>query len=140
MPWYKPKTTKVTFEKFEAPEIEVEVLDVNALPYGQARELSREWERISKLGDDATLNDQDTGLKMLLAKLIHSWNVTDPYTDELLPIPKNDIEVVDKLPMEVLMFLASEAFGGNKDIVPNQIGSEPSISLLEEAEAAQIST
>ena len=123
--WYKPKVTEVSFEDFGAPDIKVQVLDVNALPYGQARALSNEWKKIADLGEKASLGDQDTGLKMLLGKLVYSWNLTDPYDDDAaLVTPKEDPDVVDKLPIDVLMFIAQKAFGVDTEPVPPTTGSE----------------
>lgn len=120
--WYKSKTKKVDLEKFGAPELYVAFQDVSSLPYGDARALQK---RISSLDAENPDEGQATQVLSEIIGLILEWNITDPQTGEAIPKPTKP-EDFDVLPMEVLMYLLEQSFGGEESPLAKENESKPS--------------
>jgi hypothetical protein len=96
MGWYKPKTVKHTFEKLGYPELWVELKLPQSMAYGEAKEFQ-------------SMEADEESFKRILAKVVLGWNLKDPVTDKDLPLPSEDPNSVDALPIEFFMSI-QEAF------------------------------
>lgn len=89
------------------------------------KDLDNTVDRLSALGIDTTqINDTErarlnailsnasvqhhTAISGIDIEMIDAWNLTDPYTGDPLPIPKEDFTVLDRLPVVVVMAIRAE--------------------------------
>lgn len=123
MSWEKyKKTAKHNFKDFGCPGFWVELLRLDALPYGESSDATEnlDEETRSKLESfiagglvdeeaamQIVLKDRETAQKVAeladqqLAKNIANWNLTNPQTDEELPVPtEEDTSSLKVLPRE----------------------------------------
>lgn len=68
--------------------------------------------------DDKAVSDR--AVAEFLGKLVLAWNITDPDDEAtILPLPKNDPNVIKKLPLEVFSYINDKINEEeNKPIVP----------------------
>ena len=62
-----------------------------------------------------------SNLRNSLVKLVIDWNLTDMETGEQLVIPSKDINVLDKVSLEVLTVLMTKAGEREGVVLPNEI-------------------
>jgi hypothetical protein len=117
-------------EKFGRGDLYVDFVDVQSLPYGEARAFQKRYQDIDQ--DNPSLDQAEMAMEDVL-KLIHIWHMTDPGTDELLPRPKH-IDDLKGFPVEVLMHILNGCFGvteagKSEEIVPLGIETESAPTL-----------
>ena len=106
MGWYRGKTTKVTMEKWDHPELFVEFKDLQSLDYGRMKKLQADYGNMDEESPDAeTLNS----VLNLISELIVGWNMLHPETDEVIPQPVG-ADGWEALPAEVI----TEVIAGTK--------------------------
>ena len=112
MSWDKyKKTAKHNFKDFGCPDFWVELLRLDAQPYGDRTDITDELDETTRLALEtvmaggmadeeklmqAALKDPGLAQKVTdlgdrqLARNIVNWNLTDPKTDEELSVPSED--------------------------------------------------
>ena len=88
---------RYTFEELECPDFWIEMRGLESFSHGESIEIAARMQDLSD--DDETLKASHE----LLAKVITGWNLTDPETDEVLPLPREDISSLLKLPNEFII-------------------------------------
>lgn len=112
----KNKTKEYTFESIGAPDFWVKMISMDTMRYGESKELREDTEKIQEES-----SDDDELMRKLLSRYIIAWNLTDPDTDEPMPVPSKDISALDKLPMDFIaqLNLWLEENSALKEMVPN---------------------
>lgn len=109
---------KYTFEEIGLPEFYVKLRGLESFPHGESLKMAEEMRNMSD--EEATRASHE-----LLKKMIVEWNFTDPETDEPLPLPREDIEALLKLPNEIIIKI-NEWVGERmnpENVVPPQSGA-----------------
>lgn len=110
-------------EEIELTDEEREVRDVLALVDGEAPPASATERQTTILGyliGESGLAKMNpiTGIDI---ELIQGWNLTHPDTNELLPLPKDDMEVLMTLPSDVLWHIKEKLLELQEEIVPKKV-------------------
>jgi hypothetical protein len=116
---YLAKKSRVyTFEDFGCPDFWVKMRGLESFTHGESLQMMKEMENLS---DEESVEASHN----LFKKLVIDWNLTDPETDEPLPLPKVDTESLLRLPNEFIVQMNKWAAEGlNVDAaVPPQSGS-----------------
>jgi hypothetical protein len=108
--WYVKRVKRINLvDRFpEAEGLWADFAEMDSFTYGEAQDLRRRYERLSK-SEDPEKNEQ--AMKELLGIMVPSWNITDPDTGEPLKSPKESKNAIDRLPMEVLSYILEKGFG-----------------------------
>lgn len=118
--FYTQQTRKFVFDELGCPDFWVRMKVMAAYPYGKsiedgalidelAEQLEGEKVSLSLVAKQADISDQ------MMVSLLVEWNLTDPETDEPLPLPtKEDTQSLRVLPNAFIALLnewAAEAKG-----------------------------
>ena len=115
-PWkklYNAKRKKLSLESFDMEEFYIEIIPIVSYP--------------QRVFNQAVEDDPEGGNAMF--KLcIRDWNLTDPETDELLPLPKDDTDSIEKLPTLIVAWLADEIRKFSEASLPPSMTMPPTTS------------
>ena len=80
---------------------------LSALGMDTAQLDETERARLNALLSNAAIQHH-TAISGIDIEMIDEWNLTDPYTGDPLPVPKDDFTVLDRLPVMVVMAIRTE--------------------------------
>jgi len=91
--YYKRSAKRYSFDELGCPDFWVEMRSLLSFPYGETK----------KLMAAATLENPEDAIRVteeLLSRCIVDWNLTDPKTGIVLPLPEHDRASFSKIPSE----------------------------------------
>jgi len=104
-------TVRHDFDEFSCPEFWVELVRLDSMPYGDAKDYINQAQEIANIEDEedqtvASFKTGEDGLNVndrTLIRCISEWYFTDPDTGEDLPVPTfEDPGSLDRLPTEFI--------------------------------------
>lgn len=103
-----------TFDELGCSDFWVELRGLESFTHGESLEMMKQMDELS---DSETID----ATHKLFQKIIVDWNLTDPETDEPLPIPKKDPESLLRLPNEFIIQMnrwAAEGLNPEEQVPP----------------------
>lgn len=97
----KKSLVKTTLEELGLPEFSLTLRPPVARPWGETKRLGMTAAKVDEIDPLEAVEL----IERQVAENILEWNLTDPETDEPLPIPAEDPSVLERLPTEVLFFI-----------------------------------
>jgi hypothetical protein len=112
---------KFTLEEFGLDEFWVEFVPITAYPRSVIKEISKDVALVERPDDEEISEEEQEQVFVIHKYCIVGWNLTDPDIedeDRVMPLPKDDITVLDKLPTDILIWLSKRIGEVNEEANP----------------------
>jgi hypothetical protein len=93
---------RLTLEKLDMPDFWIELRELKTLTIAEFKKLTS-----IKPGTDPESLDASKVIDVI-GPLVTAWNLTDPETGEPLPIPSKAGDKIDRIPIDILLFINTE--------------------------------